>query len=311
MVADDRPDVVEGSQGSDQVGAHDGVGPHPRLLSRVEGPGLEQDVVGQGDLAEVVQETAQPERLECPLIDAEGSAQADRVRGETLAVPPRVGVPRLDGHAEHGEDVFGLLELVEQKLHPEKRPDPGAKLREVTGLPEEVIRSGGQPGHARIQVGPRGQEDHGDEPETGIGLQASTELHPAHRSHVDVGEDQVDPRAVENLERDFRRGRRHHPVALGFQMIRERGPHVGVVLDDEDGRRFRPGRHCLRHQDSPGIAALRACRTAWSTLSSANGLFTQGTPVSSRNRLAPGLSVSPVMKMTRRRRPGYRRSISR
>src|SRR5207253_1088918 len=83
------------------------------------------------------------------------------------------------------------------------------------------------------------------------------------------------------------------PVALGFQMIRERGPHVGVVLDDEDGRRFRPGRHCLRHQDSPGIAALRACRTAWSTLSSANGLFTQGTPVSPRNRLAPGLSVSP------------------
>lgn len=56
------------------------------------------------------------------------------------------------------------------------------------------------------------------------------------------------------------------------------------------------------------------CRTRWTTRitsSTLKGLVKTGAPVRPRNSAVPGASVSPVRKITRRTRSGWRRSSSR
>ena len=84
--------------------------------SSVSGPGLQQDGVRDADLADVVEDGAELERLQLRLREPDSAADLERERGEALASDPPCDVAGLDRVRERAgdgrrEQAFAQLDL--------------------------------------------------------------------------------------------------------------------------------------------------------------------------------------------------------
>ena len=103
MVQDDRADALERERLEEPV-ADLGVGPHDLWLLALEGFGLEEDPVRDPDLADVVEDGAQPDGLDVLRRPTGALGEPARQGRESLAVPVRGGVARLDRVRERGRE---------------------------------------------------------------------------------------------------------------------------------------------------------------------------------------------------------------
>src|SRR5581483_8451690 len=96
MMADDRSYFVERSQPRTQRVADDRMLAHHLRLLGVELAVFEQHAIGNGDLADVVEEAAPLERREIALVEPERPTEPRRVPCEPLTMAVRRRVARLN-----------------------------------------------------------------------------------------------------------------------------------------------------------------------------------------------------------------------
>ena len=90
---------------------------HPRIFLGSERARLEQDGVGQRDLADVVKVAAASERHQVVLGEAAGGVPCrDGILRQALAVALGVGVARFDHRRHAAQDRFGRVEIVREAL---------------------------------------------------------------------------------------------------------------------------------------------------------------------------------------------------
>src|SRR5437867_7743353 len=140
VVSDNRPDKEEGSHRRGKPVAHFGVLPQDPPLLPIQRSRLEQDAVWYRDLAEVVQESPQLQRIQLLIVQTESLSELDRQHRQAHAMSPRVVIPGLDCQSQAGEHVFRVLERFRQTPEPDKGIQPGGKLSRVNRLGEEVVR---------------------------------------------------------------------------------------------------------------------------------------------------------------------------
>ncbi len=182
---------------------------------------------------------AEPERPHHVGVEPEGLAERHRVAREPVAVAEGVGIARLDGEREGGDDRLGPLELAEQHLDAQERGEPRPQLDELHRLGEEVVRARREAGHPRLEIADRGEDHHRHQLVARVGLEPRAQLDPAHRAEVHVGQHQVRAHHVEHVEGLLGGDRHQQAVAEGAQQPGEDVADVGLVLDHQDGRPLR------------------------------------------------------------------------
>ena len=113
--ADQRRDRGEEGDPLQHAGADRGVLVHPGALLGGQRTGLAEDLGGDRDLADVVEEGAVAEAVELDPLDPHPLADPDRQLGDLLGVVGGVGVLHLDrvgDHPDRGEE--GVLEFADQ-----------------------------------------------------------------------------------------------------------------------------------------------------------------------------------------------------
>ena len=163
-MAHDRPDVAQRAQPGTQRIADDRMLAHDQRFLRIERAALEQHVIGNRDLADVVEEAAAAERFQVAGRQAERAAKSGRVARQTLAMALRRRIARFDGRAESEHHRFGRLELIGVALQPHQRSDPCAELHRIERLAEEVVGAGFDASKALAPIGLRRDDDDRDQP---------------------------------------------------------------------------------------------------------------------------------------------------
>ena len=92
------------------------MGPHHLPLVLVERPRLADDVLGDADLPDVVEERADLDRLEVVVLVAQLARELDRDGGDPFGVPTGVGVFRLDAAGKCGDRVAVRAPQLEVRL---------------------------------------------------------------------------------------------------------------------------------------------------------------------------------------------------
>ena len=105
---------------------------------------LEQQCIGDTDLADVVQIAAPIERREVLGGQVQRGTERDGIVRQTLAMPVSVLVPRFDDQREAAKDALGGVEVVGVLLEADERGDPGLQLLAVERLGDEIVGAGPQ-----------------------------------------------------------------------------------------------------------------------------------------------------------------------
>jgi len=106
--------------------ASGGVGAHHRPLIVGERAGFEEDGIGDGDFADVVQETTAMEGQQLRARQAQRRAEEHAGDRQSLAMAAGTLVALLDGLGERKQDRFGLLERIDGGLVAQHRADARA-----------------------------------------------------------------------------------------------------------------------------------------------------------------------------------------
>ena len=197
VVMPDRGHDVDGrAQRADDVDADLRMLPDLDELLRVERSGLGEDRVQDPDLADVVQQRAAVKLIELFLFHPEPRADVPRRVGDPVHVTARVRFFRLDRRGQRKDDLLGVVELVVDRLEPQRRLDASHQLDALDRLGHEVI---GSRLERRDAVGDAVQRrDHHDRDEAaiGIGLDAPAHLVAVHAGHLHVEQHEVGLAAV-------------------------------------------------------------------------------------------------------------------
>src|SRR2546422_10428058 len=112
MMSHDRPNRPERSQARTERVANDSVLAHDARSLRVERPTLQQDVIGHGDLADIVKNPAALERIEIAAVQSKRAAERGGIPREALTVTAGAGVARLDRRAQAHDDALGRFQFI-------------------------------------------------------------------------------------------------------------------------------------------------------------------------------------------------------
>jgi len=261
------------------VGTGGSMALHRVELRRCQRTGLEQDGVGDADLADVVQRSRLAEQAglargqaQVPREPVRGDAHADGVLGgDVVAVlthqreplhQPGVGELELLGAGLHLL-LQPLVVLLQAHVEHPCREQVGyaqRSLDHVDGLVQEVVSAEGQgrlPGAGR---GVGGDHELGNEVRArDSDRQPSQHLEAIQVRHVQVEHDQVRSEVVEVVQHPPRVGGRHDvPVPLADQDTVDQVEVRLFVVHDDDPR---PG-VCGRRHRLPGIHAADPVRAA-------------------------------------------------
>ena len=233
VVTDDLPHQPQRAQLAAQP-----IADHRVLLDQLElGRGqarrLEQDRIGDADLADVVQVAAAIERRDLVFREAERPAERDREPGESLAVAVGVGIARVDRQRQALEDGFGRLEVVGVALEAHQRREPRVELLGIERLGEKVVGADVNPAHAVLARVQAGNEDHRHQPGSRHHLQPRAHLEAVEPRQPDVEQDDVDVDPLEQRQRLFAVGQRDDVVFAA----EETGQQLSIrflVVDNEN-----------------------------------------------------------------------------
>ena len=196
-MANDLGDAGHGLVGIDDRRTQLGVALHLLVLGVRETSGLEEDRVGDTDLADVVEIAADPDRPAFVFVEAErfGDLLADDA--ELAAVLAGLQMARLDCRRE------GKRDAVEDRRHdavPEGIvPDPGA-LHRGADLGRELVgreRLHDHPGRTFAKAADRvvesGEAGYDDDRDVRVAVpERPQEREPVHSRHPDVGQDKIE-----------------------------------------------------------------------------------------------------------------------
>ena len=139
VVADDREQACSRAQRPDDALADDRMHAHRGKLPSVERSWLQQHRVGDADLADVVNDSAAVERVERTLRKPHLLSDASRGLGDAMSVPLRVRVLRFDRGREREDDLVGAVQIVVERLQPQRRADTRHELDTIDRLAHEVV----------------------------------------------------------------------------------------------------------------------------------------------------------------------------
>src|SRR5207245_384202 len=142
VVADDRQQAGARAQWRDDGLTDDRVLAHRCELVGVKWSRLEQDRVGDTDLADVVDEPAAVKRVQVRRPKAHPASDLARRFGHPLGMGFGERVFRLYSSGQREDDLFGTVERVVHALQAQRRADPGDKLDPVDRLGHVVVRAG-------------------------------------------------------------------------------------------------------------------------------------------------------------------------
>ena len=159
---------------------------------------LGEEVVGDADLADVVQHGPLRDRLDLVARHAELLREARGILGDALHVPGGARVFVLQRRAEGHDDVLAGVELLAEVADLDQRADARAQLVLVDRLVEEVVRAAFQRLDLVVGIGERGEHEDGDHPPGRLALDARAGLVAVHVRHHHVEDD--DRRVVLRIE---------------------------------------------------------------------------------------------------------------
>ena len=132
----------------------DGVGANDGPFALVEGSRLVDQLVRDGDLADIVQERAELDVAPGALIETDPVGDADRQLDDALAVDAGVGIVVADHVAEHvGGPAVGAAEL-DQGLEPRQALAGEDQQQERGGAPRAALPRDGRRSRRRRRVRP-------------------------------------------------------------------------------------------------------------------------------------------------------------
>ena len=138
VVADAGADLLEVGQLADDEIAERDMLLHDLVLGLGERAGLAEDVVGDADLADVVEATGAVDHRASPLVETELGAEERGVAGDILGMPARVVVLRIDRDDQPFQDVEADRLLERHRLG---LSDPDAVAAAGPGLVERPCRA--------------------------------------------------------------------------------------------------------------------------------------------------------------------------
>ena len=150
--------------------------------------------------------------------------------------------------------------LLLQPLSLELAADAHAQLRHrILGLRHVVGRAETERLDGRVGGGEGGHHDADDVGSDALGF--AQQVHPVHLGHPDVGDEDIDPLPLEDVDRRRAVLRDQHVVPVAPQHDRQQLAHRALVVDDENARgRVRRGRrvglHVGRHDQFNSARAL-------------------------------------------------------
>src|SRR5215813_5096565 len=142
MEADDRQHQSQGLQRLADIFARQRMLLHDLPLVRRQIGALLQDVVRNGNFAEIVQIAATAQGDQRFVVQADVASQGNRTARKPLAVALGVGVASFHAAAEGTENRFCRLEFVGEFLQLEQRLHAGEKLGGEDRLVQEVVGPG-------------------------------------------------------------------------------------------------------------------------------------------------------------------------
>ena len=201
VVADDRQQIVRRAERPGDLLADQDVLAHQGALLLIEGPLLLEDVVGNADLPDVVDDPAPEQVVEHLFLEPDRLAQAPGAHPHPLGVGFRQAVLRLDSSGQREDRPLRVVEAVVEVLHPQQRADPGDQLDPLDRLDDEVVRTNLQAADAVGDLAESG--DHDDRQQLALRrlLQALADLVAVHPRHHHVQQHQVRRFLVDLLQR--------------------------------------------------------------------------------------------------------------
>mmetsp|Transcript_10422 Transcript_10422/g.42406 ORF Transcript_10422/g.42406 Transcript_10422/m.42406 type:complete len:382 (-) Transcript_10422:962-2107(-) len=289
-MGDVRPGAqVGGCAVLQDVVAMAGVLLHHLEFVRRELAGLEQDVVGDADLADVVQRRGMQQQVQFVVRQAEPAADELGVMGHAQDVGAGLGVTELRcprqpqhglqlAHAQRGGGPAHLERQVGRVLQqagagPREREQvagAGRELDAIDRLGQEVIGPAGQGAVAGVLVGVGRDHQHRQLVTARAGAQPLHQLDAIQARHPVVQHDQVGPLLPRPGEAGLGIVERHGLAARdAFEQCLEQRQVDGVVVDDLGhlGRHGSVSSMRLSTSTSRGTPA-RSCSTSWSSPSS-------------------------------------------
>ncbi len=225
------------------------------LLDR-ELPQLQEDGVGDADLADVVQRGRAPDEQDLPVAQPEMPRQEGRHLPDALGVLPRLVVAELRRAGEplddlvlrrlevaralphlRLEDLVLALHLEVQEARLEQRADPQHHLVGVERLGDEVFRPAQERLLPRLRRQVARHHQHREEGALGNLAQAVEHLEAVHVRHVEVEQDQVGARVDVELHHLARVARAlDPPEPLALEQAPQHEHVRRLVVDDQDAR---------------------------------------------------------------------------
>ena len=245
VVADDGREVARHAQRVADALADLGVLAHDAELVVRQRAGLVEDVLGDADLADVVQQGAVGDALQLAVAQAHVGSQARRAIGQVAAVVLEPEVLGLDRVGQGDHDVVRLLHAPDDLAGPKGAAQASQELDLLEGLGHEVVRAGVE-GRDHVR-GRRVRREHDDGQRHGavVGPQAPADLQAVHAGQGEVEDDHVRLVLGHGAQPVHAVGDGDDAVAGVLEDATQDAPDGRVILDDcHAGARSVPGGQC-------------------------------------------------------------------
>ncbi len=193
---------------------------------------LVQQLDGDGDLADVVQQRAVRDALQLGSPQAHERAQAGRPIGHVPAVVLEVTVLGLDRIGQGDHDRMCLLHAPWPSVAPQGPTDPGQQLQGMTGLEDDVVGAGVEGAHPMVERGPLGQRQHGQRRGPVVRAQATEQLEGVHTRQAEGQDQQVGLVFVDRVEAVLAIGDSVDAIPGPRKDLRQLVTNDRVILDD-------------------------------------------------------------------------------
>lgn len=159
---------------------------HDPELFIAERSRLEEDAIGNPDLADIVHQRSTLELVELFLFEAEDLAQSDRPGGNPERVRFRVGVLGLDRACKSVDHPVGVVQAVVDGLEPEQGSNPSFELDSLNRLGQKVVGPRLQSSDPVLNLTQCGHHYDRDQSRLGGRFEPAANLESIDPGHLDV-----------------------------------------------------------------------------------------------------------------------------
>ena len=170
MIANDGQHLAQRLERLADRLAGEGMHFHHSPLIGCEIRSLFQNLIGNRDLAQVVQIAASTQRNDRFLIESEIKPQVAGIHCQSFAVAFGVRVAALHAQAESAEHGFRRFQFVGKFLEPEQRLDPGKQFFGKNRFVQKIVGTGFDSQYPVLTISKAGDEHEWDQPGRGIGF---------------------------------------------------------------------------------------------------------------------------------------------